>query len=339
MTVSHHRGLPYRREPGYARAVAKRNSLGGVIFRLVFMLPFIGAGALGLRTAIGHHQVSGAVMSALFAGVGVWQFVKALRELRSPEAELTKYKGSLALSDIRQPLAVDYRSAARGTQRAGEVYAPILETAPLPRIKKVPGKVFPARLSMTSPYEGIAFLVIAIVWSLGAFPGFVAALTTLHIGVIAFATPFALMGVGLLWMSIRKVSSRAKRPQIEVSEDPIFPGEELGVHFEQRGPMFITRLRAHLVCRERVTYGVGTSQSTEENDVFEEAILDEDAIAVARGEVCQRDFKAMIPRAGASSFASEHNQVQWLIRVRADISGWPDFDERYEFRVLPRPVA
>ena len=319
--------------------MAKRSGLGGIIFRLVFMLPFIGFGALGFSTAVAHHQVAGALISGVFGGVGVWQFVKTLRELRSPESELTKYKGSVALSDIRQPLAVDYRSSARGTQRAGEVYAPILATAPLPRIKKAPGRVLPARLSMTSPYEGIAILVFAIVWSLGALPGFVVALTTLHIGVIAFATPFAAMGVGLLWMSIRKVSSRAKRPQLEVSEEPIFSGEELGVHFEQRGPMFITRLRVHLVCRERVTYGVGTTQTTEEKDVLEEAILDENAIAVARGEICQRDFTAMIPRGAASSFASEHNQLQWLIRVRADISGWPDFDERYEFRVLPRPVA
>jgi hypothetical protein len=35
------------------------------------------------------------------------------------------------------------------------------------------------------------------------------------------------------------------------------------------------------------------------------------------------------------SFEATRNRLRWLIKVKVEIKGWPDFDDEYAIQVLP----
>jgi hypothetical protein len=195
----------------------------------------------------------------------------------------------------------------------------------------------------------------AVVWLIGsclpvpvmAIPALIAATTgegdmtavvlTL-LGGLVFTVPFFLVGVGLLIWSFWPVIVGVKvtRPEVSVSSDAVRPGDTLSFGFRQtfKSAAEMKQGSLQLVLRETAIYHRGTDTYTVMHDYV-----------IQRFDLLPRQFHAgetlsdqrlwQIPAEAMHTFAAAHNRLRWLIVVQVGISGWPDFKEEYEVRVLP----
>lgn len=323
--------------------MAARTGVFATISRILFALPFVGFGGMFVVGAFTGHVKppgpAGAIFGLIFGGVGVYQIVLALRGRRSRESASAPLGPGATLAELRPQGPMDYRHAARRTTRAAQMYAPVLASAPLPRPKTSPGRSLPIALGITRPKGEIVLLLVSLAWTTGAVIPFVGLLVTRAWGGAAFVALFVLVGLALLISTARKVLSRIKLPAVEISEEPVFLGDELHVHVEQRGPARIGRLRVDLVCTERASYTVGTTTRTEEHQAFHHELLDESGRTLGFGERWPHDLRVVLPTTVPHSFTSQNNVIAWTVHVRAEIAGWPDYDEHFELRALPRVPA
>jgi hypothetical protein len=306
----------------------------------VFALPFL---LIGIATVIGSltkTSLPGLVFGLVFGIIGLINVRNAALGGKSRESEVKNLQTSVALSDVRPQAVLDYRAPAKlGARRAAEVYAPVLATAPLPRLTPGVGRSLPVAASFVKPSGQLSAIAFAIVWTGLSGASLVAILVTRQFGGALFITPFVGIGVYVLVTTLKGVLSRMKLPVVELSEDPIFLGDELLIHVEQRGPAKVNRLQVDLVCREKVSYREGTDSRTEQADVYTVELLDEQGKKLGMGERWPHQMRTVLPTVAPHSFAAPSNSVAWLVRVRADIDNWPDYDEAFELRVLPRPAS
>ena len=279
------------------------------------------------------------VVGAVPLIVGALVLRRNVRKARSREAAASVPRTSAALSDVMTPApALDYRSPAKTALTARQVYASVLDVAPLPRSLDEPGKTLASALSRPAYGAGtIPQLVGATIWTAFSLAFFVHAVTTRVWTGAFFLALFGAFGGKVGFDVVRRYLSRRRLPRVEVSEEPVFLGDRLKVHVAQPGPVTITRLRVDLVCREEVDFMEGSTSRTDEHEVFAEALLDERAVALAPGDVSRHLFDVEIPASAPHSFRAAHNAVAWHVRVRAELDAWPSYDERFELRVLPRP--
>ena len=180
-------------------------------------------------------------------------------------------------------------------------------------------------------------IAFALFWNVFVWPFFLGAIGSGSIFVTLFSLIFVGVGVYLGFSVTRRWLSRRKLGRVEIDAEPAYLGSELRIHVEQGGPARINRFRVNLVCREEVKYTVGTDTRTENHDVIDQLLLEDVAFRIGFREQKSQELSAELPAGGPPSFASEHNTVAWSIRVRAEIDGWPDYDELFAFRALPRP--
>ena len=322
-------------------ASTKRGGLFAAILQVVFALPFVAAGLLVLWLGVsGQAKGAGApaaiIFGVVFAGVPAFIAIRALRGQRSSESQATLQRPGVILP--APALVVDYRSPGRTSMPAGALYAGVLQSAPLPKMTTHPGRTLPVALDLGKSSDNpTAGLILSIVWLLCTTPFFVGALLAKSWLVTAFLGLFVLVGLVILFFTIRKLVSRTKLPRVEVAEEPLYLGDTLRVHLAQPGPANISRLQVDLICRERVTYTVGTTTRTEQKDVLVFPLLDDPGGLIPRGGSKTHDLEWSIPKTSPATFFAKNNNVAWLIRIRADIINFPDYDEIYEVRVLPEP--
>lgn len=299
-------------------------------------MPFAGIGAFLLFSAVRDRSVVPAAFGLVFGGVGVRQIVAALRARRSRESEGAVFRASPTLPAIQQQPALDYRSASRRTQAASEVYALLLQAAPLPKLTTTPGRTLAVALGAAPPKDSVFLLAFGVVWTGFTLPVLVGLLARGMWAGAAFLSLFFAVGLVVACAAIGKLLSRLALPRVEVSEEPVYLGDELRVHVEQRGPARITRLRVDLQCQECATCIVGDETRTEVCEVFERELLDDPGRTLRLGEQWPHDLTVTLPADAPHSFWSKHNAISWSVRVRAEIAGWPDYDELFELRALPR---
>lgn len=313
----------------------KRSGPFATAFRILVALPFAGAGAASAISGIRNGQPPGVVFGAIFVAVGVWQIWLALRDRRTAES-LAPRGAAGSLAAVVPPIVLDYRTPSARPQTAGELYRPLLGTAPLPMLFPQKGEVLAYALPKPPTKDAAGLVFFAVLWNLFTFPIFLGGLLSGALGMAAFLSLFVAAGVFIAVLAAKKVLGRMKLPRVEVSEEPAFVGDEIVIHVDQRGKAVVNRLQVDLVCRESVTYTVGTDTRTEHADVFERSLVDESRRILARGERWPHQVRALLPANMPASFTSKNNAVRWLVRVRADISGWPDYDEVFELRALPK---
>lgn len=324
--------------------MAGRSGPLATLGKILFALPFAGMGAfttfIGARTLFtdGASGLFPLAFGLVFAGVGVWQIVKALRETRSVEELAARERPqALPVSDVLPlaPRPTGYRVSARGGPTAREVYAPVLDSAPLPKLAARPGRVFGASLGLAQKSMKVE-LVMAVLWNGLSWPMFLGAVATGAIFPSLFMLVFVAIGAWLALRVIGRFLGRRKLAVVEVDAEPAWLGDELRVYVEQSGPANIISYRVNVICREEAKYTVGTDTRTETSDVFDASLVEEFAIRLGFGERWTRQLAVALPATAPASFAASNNRVDWLVRVQAEIDGWPDYDELFQFRALPR---
>jgi hypothetical protein len=315
----------------------KRLTWAGV-YRFLFGLGWTllsGAGLVG--SVSGKTGVSGPwPLWVVFGAIGIWILVSPLRSLRSPEARAKR------LARVPLPMgrpvapALAYRApATRERTTAREAYAPALSTLPLRLLPLRAGKVLPYALRIQEGAGAWILLGFTILWNLCTFPFFVHTIAEGSLGGAAFASLFVLAGVVLVVASVHTLLGRRKLARVEIDAEPVFASDDLEVLVEQRGPVVINRITATLRCEERATYTVGTDTKTDKHVLHTLPVFEEEMITVARARPWSRRVRVRIPE-GPCSFKSDKNEVAWLLVLAADIASWPDYEEAFELRVVPR---
>lgn len=313
----------------------------GIIVTVAFALPFIIVGLAAAYFGYQSHELLTVPLGLVFVGAGVAQIVRVLRRTRSAEARAAAIAShqSATLRDVLPPTNVDYRTATRTNFTALEIYGRVLGVAPLPPIRTRPGVSLPIALPIRDEASGIGTFVVGSIFFVGGLSMGIVAVFSSAGGGALMSGAFALVGALVLIFFFKKRMARLKLPHVELSTEPVFLGEPFRVHIIQVGPARITRLRVDLSCKERVTFTVGTDTRHEENEVFNQELLDDPGETLRAGERWPHDLHVTLPATCPASFKSKHNAIAWTLRVRAEILNWPDYDEHYELRALPKPVG
>ncbi len=148
-----------------------------------------------------------------------------------------------------------------------------------------------------------------------------------------FMIPFVLIGLGLL-AGIIYFAAAATNPRCRLRVDSplVRPGQTLSVSWEFRGAVRrLNRLRIHLEGREEATYARGTSTHTD-REIFAQIPL---ADLSSSRDMERGTGQGRVPERTMPSFTAPNNKVVWTVKVRGEISRWPDVDDEYEIVVTP----
>lgn len=332
--------------------MSKRASPIATVAKLAFAAPFLAVGLVafgaGLLDVIGGNFGSWFAFpfGLMFFGAGALVVRNALREGRSREAVAAERltASSAAATDPWQTAAPrpasDYRSAAGPERSAGELYGPALRSLPVQQLEPRPGQVLRHAVSLHSPQSTFAEIFFAIVWNGFVWPFLFVMLATGSVLGSLISLLFCAVGAYLAASTVRKILGRQRLPRVELSAEPAYLGDELRIHVDQMGPARITHYAVRVRCEEVVTYTVGTNARSERHEVFDAPLYDEPGgPRLALGERWTHDLSVVLPARAPPSFESANNQLIWTVQVRAEIAGWPDYDEAFAFRALPRPAS
>ncbi len=184
-------------------------------------------------------------------------------------------------------------------------------------------------------------LVFALFWT--GFSVFWTAMASLGGGLFGlFGLPFIAIGIGLLawaakpWVVGMKLGPAEARCQPE----SLRPGEAFSFTYRQavRKPVDVTRVTIDFLFRESATYRQGTDTYT----VTHDRPIDHYQRAGRRyevGDTLLEELSWKVPEDGMHSFSASNNKLQWLIRVKIELAGWPDVNETYEVHVRPERSA
>jgi hypothetical protein len=154
-----------------------------------------------------------------------------------------------------------------------------------------------------------------------------------------FFVPFALAAVWLVVEVLRHLylTLAHRQARVEVSAQPLHPGEEFEVFVSQPGPLRLRCLRVCLVCQEEASYGEDSELPTEKRRAEQIEVLREEAFAIGRGFPYEERRAARVPPRAMHSFEAKHNKVRWLVAVAGDVAGGPSFEQLFPVVVHPAP--
>ncbi len=130
-----------------------------------------------------------------------------------------------------------------------------------------------------------------------------------------------------------------RRPLIvEISADPIVPGEEVQgmVQFKKGGP--IASLAIQLNCQERASYTQGTDTVTASEDVYELTLFEEEQMERVQPGYIQ-EFTFTVPAEAMHSFQASNNEIRWELIVKRVFPPDHAHELRYIFDVYPLELA
>ncbi|MBN2578325.1 MAG: DUF3592 domain-containing protein [Pirellulales bacterium] len=152
-----------------------------------------------------------------------------------------------------------------------------------------------------------------------------------------FCIPFALVGLFLIYVFFRKllIATGIGPTLLEISEHPLYPGEEYQVFLSQTGRLKVNALTLSLVCEERATYQQGTNTRTETRPVFKQELFRREQFEIPPGLPFETETRLQVPLGAMHSFKSEHNEIQWTLVAEGDIAGWPDYKRAFPVLIYP----
>jgi hypothetical protein len=158
-------------------------------------------------------------------------------------------------------------------------------------------------------------------------------------GSLLFSVPFILVGLFIMVLGIRPFIARAKvtKPEVALSTTTPAVGEIVNFTYRQtfKSAADAKRLQFQLVLRESATYQQGTDTVTVRHEhVVQE--YEEPPRHFQGGEALQQQRQFQVPRQGMHTFSANRNKLDWFIRARVAMAGWPDFEEEYPLMVQPR---
>ncbi len=153
---------------------------------------------------------------------------------------------------------------------------------------------------------------------------------------VIFIGLFCLIGIALVlgvFHALFRILLVGDTP-LEISAEPLKPGERGKVSLYQKGSFEITEIIVSLVCREKVTYSQGTRRVTSTEEVSRtEIVKQNNSRANNTGPVVEAEF--LVPNNAMHSFKASNNVIEWGFEVKIDIPGKPDVNDFYPVRVMP----
>ncbi len=156
-------------------------------------------------------------------------------------------------------------------------------------------------------------------------------------GLTVFVVPFVVIGIGLIVYLVRQLlrTTGVGPTRVEISDHPLAPCAQYEILISQAGRLSVNLLEVLLSCHEVATYRQGTDTRTEERQVFAESVLRREQFEILPGTPFESRCALRIPMAAMHSFKAVHNEVQWRLRVRGAVAGWPDFVREFPVIVAP----
>jgi hypothetical protein len=152
-----------------------------------------------------------------------------------------------------------------------------------------------------------------------------------------FSIPFVLGGLFLIVYFLRQllVTAGIGPTLLEISDHPLYPGEEYQIFLSQSGNLEINSLSLSLVCQEKATYRQGTNTRTELRPVYRQDLFRRDNFEIPPGLPFETNCLLTVPPGVMHSFKSGHNAVDWTLVVEGDIANWPDFKRAFSVIIYP----
>jgi hypothetical protein len=122
---------------------------------------------------------------------------------------------------------------------------------------------------------------------------------------------------------------------VEVSEQPLFPGNDYRVYLTQAGHLTVHWLELYLTCDEEVCYTQGTDIRIERRRVYHESIFRCDGFQIEPAAPFEHEVSFSVPPGAMHSFVSPHNSVHWKFVVSAHAKSWPPFERAFPLVVYP----
>lgn len=149
-----------------------------------------------------------------------------------------------------------------------------------------------------------------------------------------FLCPFLLIGFSLVLLVIYqflaffnpKLNLILAHEDLRLGETVRFRWQIIGNHSR------ISRLKISLRGVEEAVYRRGTNTYTDTETFYEKCLVD----IASSNSISQGQGELQVPADLIHSFCGDNNRIRWLIRVSGEIKFWPDVDEEYELRVLPK---
>lgn len=126
---------------------------------------------------------------------------------------------------------------------------------------------------------------------------------------------------------------------VEVSDNPLQPGQSYQLYVAQYGNLRLRRLRVTLVCEEESIFRQGTDVRTDRHVASELVVCNEKNVSIDPKAAWEQEFDILIPAGAMHSFQSPHNAVHWKIVVTGESRPWPSFSRNFPVVVHPRKAG
>lgn len=299
------------------------------IFFLVFGVVFTGGGlSIFLFADGGGDELVKNVASLVACSTGLVLLVKSIFSFRNTRG---MYIGGVLVKGLQNPLESPYFPKLKVVRsRRGYFELPLEQS----RAGKVIGLFI----------GGLIFAGAPIAMFIGS--GSAGSPTGVFLGL--FLGIFVLVGLLLLFGAFHELLKiiLVGRTHVEISREPVSPGDSIVVNLHQRGQFPITTARITLVGEEVAqwteTRGSGKNRSSHtvsRNHRFLEIVIVEGTGLRASNSAPILSGNTVIPENAMHSFSSFHCTIKWGIEVFLDIPRRPDVKEFHPLRVLPAPSS
>ncbi|MEM6689078.1 MAG: hypothetical protein AAF664_06600 [Planctomycetota bacterium] len=240
------------------------------------------------------------------------------------------------------PVDGDSKISPKQSQEASEV----ITTLPSYEAQvESPGERLTYRLPASGPLDSLLGIAsLATLWNTAWF-------VLLAVSILGFwnGTPrwiLTCLLVPLGWLGVwamRDLFGRLRKIAgvgptiIEISEQPLYPGDDFSIWVVQTGRMNLKRLTVHLECWEKSYYCQGTDVRIDEHRAYEDTLAKQRSLSIDRRRVWEKQLECKLPESMMHSFVSGHNTIRWQIVVRGDSKPWPSFCRTFPVIVHPPP--
>lgn len=151
---------------------------------------------------------------------------------------------------------------------------------------------------------------------------------------LVFMVPFVLVGIGILLAALASFGGLfVPRPVLTASSSTVPLGGTVNLRWESKRSFINPKsIKITLEAREEATYTRGTDTVTDKSVFLSRVIFESAPGAPQNGGIA-----IQIPADGMHSFEAKRNKILWALKVKGDVTYWPNFEDEYRILVTPLP--
>jgi len=123
--------------------------------------------------------------------------------------------------------------------------------------------------------------------------------------------------------------------KIEISAQPLYPGQSYEVAALQSGMLHVRSLRVFLVCEEITSFHQGTDVRTETHEVIRERVFQQRRFEITPNTPLTETFSIHIPNDAMHSFQGHYNSLQWKLVSIGRYRDLPEIQRTFNLIVHP----